>query len=104
MMSLEKDIIGMSMTNASPLVAPTHSAERLLGTNPICYAFPAGKYPPVVIDMATAAAANGKLEIAQRRSEERRVGKEGVSTCRSRWWPYHEKKNKNKGKIRKKRE
>src|SRR3546814_12042016 len=23
------------------------------------------------------------------RSEERRVGKEGVSTCRSRWWPYH---------------
>src|SRR3546814_14634357 len=26
------------------------------------------------------------------RSEERRVGKECVSTCRSRWWPYHEKK------------
>src|SRR3546814_19975740 len=23
------------------------------------------------------------------RSEERRVGQEGVSTCRSRWWPYH---------------
>src|SRR3546814_20095629 len=22
-------------------------------------------------------------------SEERRVGKEGVRTCRSRWWPYH---------------
>src|SRR3546814_15637849 len=27
-----------------------------------------------------------------RRSEERRVGKECVSTCRSRWWTYHEKK------------
>src|SRR3546814_16276064 len=25
----------------------------------------------------------------ERRSEERRVGKECVSTCRSRWWPYH---------------
>src|SRR3546814_11102243 len=25
----------------------------------------------------------------QMRSEERRVGKEGVSTCRSRWWPDH---------------
>src|SRR3546814_18944043 len=25
----------------------------------------------------------------QVRSEERRVGKEGVSTCRSRWSPYH---------------
>src|SRR3546814_15592451 len=28
-----------------------------------------------------------------KRSEERRVGKEGVSTCRSRWSPYHYKKN-----------
>src|SRR3546814_9558596 len=27
--------------------------------------------------------------MAQRRSEERRVGKECVSTCRSRWSPYH---------------
>src|SRR3546814_13672135 len=30
------------------------------------------------------------------RSEERRVGKECVSTCRSRWSPYHYKKKKNK--------
>src|SRR3546814_20869868 len=29
------------------------------------------------------------------RSEERRVGKECVSTCRSRWSPYHYKKKKN---------
>src|SRR3546814_18248417 len=29
------------------------------------------------------------------RSEERRVGKECVSTCRSRWSPYHKKKNTN---------
>src|SRR3546814_11523084 len=29
---------------------------------------------------------------ASSRSEERRVGKECVSTCRSRWSPYHEKK------------
>src|SRR3546814_11957846 len=27
------------------------------------------------------------------RSEERRVGKECVSTCRSRWSPYHQNKN-----------
>src|SRR3546814_15854960 len=30
------------------------------------------------------------------RSEERRVGKECVSTCRSRWSPYHEKKKEHK--------
>src|SRR3546814_18839949 len=29
------------------------------------------------------------------RSEERRVGKECVSTCRSRWAPYHYKKKNN---------
>ncbi|MDB5134276.1 MAG: Ldh family oxidoreductase [Mucilaginibacter sp.] len=66
MMAVKKDMIGFAMTNASPLVSPTYSSERLLGTNPMCYAFPAGKYPPVIIDMATSAAANGKLEIAQR--------------------------------------
>src|SRR3546814_21027449 len=33
------------------------------------------------------------------RSEERRVGKECVSTCRSRWSPYHYKKNRNKTKV-----
>src|SRR3546814_17526412 len=31
---------------------------------------------------------------AERRSEERRVGQECVSTCRSRWSPYHSKKKK----------
>ena len=66
LMAVEKDMIGFAMTNASPLVSPTYSSERLLGTNPMCYAFPAGNYPPVIVDMATSAAANGKLEIAQR--------------------------------------
>src|SRR3546814_5010379 len=33
------------------------------------------------------------LDADRRRSEERRVGKECVSTCRSRWSPYNEKKN-----------
>lgn len=66
LMAVEQDMIGFAMTNASPLVSPTFSSERMLGTNPMCYAFPAGKHNPVVVDMATSAAANGKLEIAQR--------------------------------------
>lgn len=69
LMAVEEEMIGISMTNASPLVAPTYANERLLGTNPMCYAFPAGRYPPVIVDMATAAAANGKLEIAQRANQ-----------------------------------
>lgn len=68
MLALDHDMIGISMTNASPLVAPTFSAERLLGTNPICVAIPAGDEPPFVADFATTTAANGKLEILQRKS------------------------------------
>jgi len=66
MKALDHNMIGMALTNASPLVAPTFSKERLLGTNPICFAIPAGEEKPVVIDLATSSAANGKLEIAQR--------------------------------------
>jgi len=68
--AVEKDMIGIVMTNASPLVAPTFSVERLLGTNPICVAFPAGDEPPFVADLATTTAANGKLEILQRKSQQ----------------------------------
>jgi LDH2 family malate/lactate/ureidoglycolate dehydrogenase len=60
-----RGMIGWAMTNASPLVAPPGSTRRMLGTNPLCYAFPgAGQEPPWVLDMATSAAANGKLELA----------------------------------------
>lgn len=69
MMPLQQDMIGIAMTNASPLVAPTYSTERLLGTNPISVAIPAGQQPPFVADFATTTAANGKLEILQRKQQ-----------------------------------
>jgi L-2-hydroxycarboxylate dehydrogenase (NAD+) len=74
MMALSHDMIGMAMTNASPLVAPTFSVERLLGTNPIAVAIPADKQPPFVADFATTTAANGKLEILQRKNLNAPVG------------------------------
>lgn len=74
MMALEHDMIGIAMTNASALVAPTFSKERMLGTNPIAVAIPAGTQPPFVADFATTTAANGKLEILQRKNMEAPTG------------------------------
>jgi L-2-hydroxycarboxylate dehydrogenase (NAD+) len=84
MMALEHDMIGMAMTNASALVAPTFAKEKMLGTNPIAVAIPAGKETPLVADFATTTAANGKLEILQRKEKPTPEGwlqdKEGAST------------------------
>jgi L-2-hydroxycarboxylate dehydrogenase (NAD+) len=74
MMALDHDMIGISLTNASPLVSPTFSKERLLGTNPIAVAIPAKNQPPFVADMATTTAANGKLEILQRKNLDAPLG------------------------------
>ena len=67
--ALERDLIGWSMTNTTSLVTPLFGAERMLGTNPIAIGFPGDAEPPIVIDMASCAAAYGKIEIAQRRGE-----------------------------------
>jgi LDH2 family malate/lactate/ureidoglycolate dehydrogenase len=74
MMALPYDMIGIAMTNASAFVAPTFSIERMLGTNPICVVVPAGEEPPFVADMSTTTAANGKLEILQRKNQQAPVG------------------------------
>ena len=84
MMALAHDMIGIAMTNASALVAPTFSIERMLGTNPMAVAIPAGNQPPFVADFATTTAANGKLEILQRKNEDAPIGwvqdKDGMET------------------------
>ncbi|MFD3001264.1 Ldh family oxidoreductase [Pontibacter toksunensis] len=74
MEALSSDMIGIAMTNASPLVAPTFSTDRMLGTNPIAVAIPTKDQPAFVADFATASAANGKLEILQRKEKKAPVG------------------------------
>lgn len=69
MMALEHDMIGITTTNASPLVAPTFSAEALMGTNPLAVAIPTGKQPPFVADFATTPINRGKFTIAAKKGE-----------------------------------
>jgi LDH2 family malate/lactate/ureidoglycolate dehydrogenase len=59
--------IGISLTNSSPLVAPTRSRVPLLGTNPIAVAAPAGRFGTFCLDMATSTVPRGRIEVAARR-------------------------------------
>jgi LDH2 family malate/lactate/ureidoglycolate dehydrogenase len=69
MMALEHDMIGICLTNANPLVAPTFSISRMMGTNPIAVAIPAKDQPPFVADFATTPIARGKLAVAEKKGE-----------------------------------
>src|SRR6185295_5935670 len=67
--ALKRYMIGWAMTNTTKAVAPLWGAERMLGTNPLAIAFPAGKAPAIVLDMSTCTVPYGKIEMALRRGE-----------------------------------
>lgn len=64
--ALPRDCIGIALTNATPMVVPPGGVAAWYGTNPICIAVPALEEAPLVLDMATSAAAWGKVEVAAR--------------------------------------
>ncbi len=69
MMALEHDMVGICVTNANPLVVPTWSVSRYLGTNPLAVAVPSLTEPPFVADFATTPIARGKLAVAEKKGE-----------------------------------
>jgi len=66
LMALEHNLIGISTTNAGPLVVPTFGRTAILGTNPISLAAPAMKEKAFVLDMATSTVPRGKVEVYNR--------------------------------------
>lgn len=74
LMAVEKNMIGIAMTNANALVAPTFSVSRFLGTNPLAVAIPCGKYKPFVADFATTPIARGKLALMEKKGEKAPIG------------------------------
>ena len=61
--------IGFLSTNASPAMAPWGGREKRIGTNPWSWAAPAGKFPPMMLDIANTAVARGKLHVAKAKGE-----------------------------------
>lgn len=70
MKAVEQGLIGMSLTNTSPLVVPTRAREVTVGTNPLSVAAPGKDGDSFVLDMATSSVALGKIEMANRKGVE----------------------------------
>ena len=58
---LQKNMIGMALTQTDKCVAPHGGIRRFFGTNPIAFGFPTKKHAPVILDMATSNTAYGKI-------------------------------------------
>lgn len=69
MTAVKHGLIGMSFTNTSSLVVPTHGKNNIMGTNPISVAAPAIGDDSFVLDMATSMVSSGKLEIAHLKNQ-----------------------------------
>jgi LDH2 family malate/lactate/ureidoglycolate dehydrogenase len=60
--ALSENMIGIVMTNASPIVSPTGSCERIFGTNPLTVSFPTSIDCPFNMDFSTSMTTCGYLE------------------------------------------
>ena len=52
-------------TNGGPAMAPWGGRKKIIGTNPWSVAAPAGKRPPLLVDMAATGVARGKIYLAR---------------------------------------
>ncbi len=62
--AIEKDMIGVVMSNAPSTMAPWGARVPYLGTNPIAFGIPTREFPPILLDMATSIVARGKIILA----------------------------------------
>ena len=58
-------LIGIGMTNASPVVAPPNGNKAVIGTNPIAMTVPGEGKPALHFDFSTSAVALGKITMAK---------------------------------------
>jgi LDH2 family malate/lactate/ureidoglycolate dehydrogenase len=73
-MALERDMIGVAMTNVAPNMVMTGGSRPITGNNPIAVAVPTFGDFPFVLDISLSAAAGGKLLMAAKNGEEIPLG------------------------------
>jgi len=74
LMAIKKDFIGYIVSNSAPMMFPWGGRERIIGNNPLAYAFPAGKYQPVVLDFSLGVVSSGKLILCRKKGEKIPLG------------------------------
>jgi ureidoglycolate dehydrogenase (NAD+) len=85
--------IAMVTGNDIPSVAAPGSRKAVLGSNPLAYAIPVFDGDPILLDIATAAVAGGKVYAAIRRGESIPptwlIGPDGLPTTDGSLYPQH---------------
>jgi L-2-hydroxycarboxylate dehydrogenase (NAD+) len=66
LMAAQEGMMGFTVTNARPAIAPTFGTEPMLGTNPIAFAAPSDMDFPFCFDGATSISQRGKIEVLTR--------------------------------------
>jgi LDH2 family malate/lactate/ureidoglycolate dehydrogenase len=69
MKALDKDMIGMALTNAGPQLSAWGGKSKVVGSNAMGVAVPAGEEFPVIFDIAMGASAAAKIFLAAERGE-----------------------------------
>lgn len=72
--AIEAGMLGISLTNAAPLVVPTNGADAILGTNPVAVGAPGENGLDFLLDMATSVVPRGKLEVYDRNRKQIPLG------------------------------
>lgn len=56
-------------SNGGPAMAPWGGMKKIIGTNPMSVAAPAGRHPPFAMDMANTGVARGKIYLARQKRQ-----------------------------------
>lgn len=87
LMAVKEGMVGLSVTNAHPSIAPTFGVKPMLGTNPIAVAAPTDEEFPYMFDAATSVVPRGKIEVYARANKPLPEGwvinQDGVSATNS---------------------